>query len=154
VKRQNADGSLAFTVQPGHTFGAPNVQSLVNSVYPTTASPPNVLTLWSVTNPLATATLTRRSITVTPFSLPPDANQRGGGTPLDSGDVRVLNAVFRGGSVWCALTTVHDYGAGNVAAIQWFQVNATSGALVQQGIYGTGARTTSIPVSCPTRTAT
>jgi hypothetical protein len=39
VKLQNADGSLAFSVQPCHTFGAPNVESLVNSVYSTRASP-------------------------------------------------------------------------------------------------------------------
>jgi hypothetical protein len=51
--------------------------------------------------------------------------------------VRVLNAVFRGGSVWAALTTNHDWGDGHsVAALHWFQINATSGALVQQGIFG------------------
>ena len=47
-----------------------------------------------------------------------DCVQKGGGTPLDSGDPRVLNAVFRGGSVWCAITTGHNFGSGNVAAVQ------------------------------------
>jgi hypothetical protein len=136
VKMKNADGSMAFTIQPCHTYGAPGVEYLVNSVYPSSTGTQKVLTLWSLKNPTGTPTLTRQSITTDPFSLPPDAVQKGGGTPLDSGDTRVLNAVFRGGSVWCALTTAHNWGGGNVASIHWFQINATSGVLTQQGVFG------------------
>ena len=43
----------------------------------------------------------------------------------------------RGGSVWAALTTFHNWNESvNRAATHWFQINATSGALVQQGVYG------------------
>lgn len=136
VKMKNADGSMAFTIQPCHTYGAPGVEYLVNSVYPSSTGTQKVLSLWSLKNPTGTPTLTRQSITTDPFSLPPDAVQKGGGTPLDTGDTRVLNAVFRGGSAWCALTTAHNWGGGNVAAIHWFQINATSGALTQQGVFG------------------
>jgi hypothetical protein len=138
TKLKNADGSLCFTVQPCHTFGAPNVQHLVNSYFPTSASPTqNRLTLWSLTDPLTTPALAKRTVSTDPYSLPPDADQKGGGTPIDSGDVRVLNAVFRGGSVWTTLSTSHDWGDGiGVAACHWFQANATSGLLVQQGVYG------------------
>lgn len=135
VKMKNADGSLAFTIQPCHTYGAPGTQYLVNSIFPSG----NKVSLWSITNPTTTPTLTLRTITVSPYSLPPDAAQKGGGTPLDSGDIRVLNAIFRGGSVWCALTTAHNFGAGNVSAIHWFQINAPVGKLTQQGIYGSKA---------------
>lgn len=140
VKLKNADNSLAFTVQPCHTYGAPDSEYMVNSVYPTTAGgTKNKLTLWKLKSPTTAPTLTRLTITTDPYSLPPDAAQKGGGVPLDSGDVRVLNAVARGGSVWCALTTAHDWGAGNRAACHWFQLNATSGALTQQGVYGASA---------------
>jgi hypothetical protein len=149
VRLQNADGSFAFTVQPCHTYGASTVEYLVNSVYPSQAGTQNTLTLWSLTNPLASPALARRSVTTSPFSLPPDADQRGGGTPLDTGDVRVLNAINRGGSIWCVLTTVHDYGAGNVAAVHWFEINATSGGLTQQGIYGSRATHTFYPAVMP-----
>lgn len=136
VKMKNANGAMAFTVQPCHTYGAPSVEYLVNSVYPSSTGTQKALSLWSLSNPTTTPTLTLQSITTDPFSLPPDAVQKGGGTPLDTGDSRVLNAVFRGGSVWCALTTAHNWGDGNVASIHWFQLNATSGALTQQGVYG------------------
>lgn len=138
VKLKNADGSMAFTVQPSHTFGAPNTEYLVNSVYPSSTGTQNKLSLWSLQNPTTVPALTRKTITVSPYSLPPDAAQKGGGAPLDSGDVRALNAVFRGGSVWCAITTAHNFGAGNVSAVQWFQINAAAATLTQQGIYGSG----------------
>ena len=152
VRMRNEDGSFAFTIQPCHTYGAPQVEYLINSTYPTTTNPTrNRLSLWSLTNPLATSpTLTRRSIATDPFGLPPDAEQQGGGTPLDTGDVRMLNAVCRGGSVWSALTTSHNWGgATNAAAAHWFQVNPVSGALVQQGIYGARRRNYYYPAVMP-----
>lgn len=135
---KDSNGQMSFTVQPCHTFGAPDIQYFVNSLFPFTAAPAKALTLWSLKNPLTNPTLTGKKITVSPFTFPPFAAQKGNNEPLDSGDVRVLNAVYRGGSVWCALTTAHNFGPGNVAAIQWFQINATSGTLTQQGVYGAG----------------
>lgn len=136
VRLKNADGSPVFTLQPCHTYGAPGAEFLVNSVFPTSATQ-NKLSLWKLVNPTGSPTLTRVTITTDPYSLPPDAAQKGSGSiPLDTGDTRVLNAVFRGGSVWCALTTAHNWGAGNAASCHWFQLNATTGALTQQGIFG------------------
>ncbi|HEX8068999.1 MAG TPA: hypothetical protein VF546_03545 [Pyrinomonadaceae bacterium] len=137
VKLKNADGSLAFTVQPCHTHGAPQVQYLVNSYFPGSTAPVDKLSLWALKDPLGTPTLTRRTVTTSQYALPPQAKQKGGGKTLDSGDTRVLNAVFRGGSVWCALTTRHNWGDGtNVAAVHWFQLEAATGALTQQGVFG------------------
>lgn len=151
VRLANADGSNAFTVQPCHTYGAPQVQYFVNSLYPSAAnSTRNTLSLWSLTNPLTAPAISRRVVATDPYGMPPDAPQRGGGAPLDSGDVRMLNAVFRGGSVWSALTTFFNWGDGvNVASAHWFQINATSGALVQQGIFGAGRRSYCYPVVMP-----
>ena len=135
TKLKNGDGSLAFTVQPCHTFGAPGAEFLVNTAFPSSVGTRDYVTLWSVTNPSA-PTLTRKTIKVAAYGMPPDADQRGGGTPLDSGDPRVLNAVSRGGAVWCAFVTTHSFGGPPVAAIQWLQLNPTSGTLTQQGVYG------------------
>jgi len=75
-----------------------------------------------------------------PYALPPDATQKGGGEPLDTGDVRVLNAVFNSGTIWCALTTRHVWTSPpNTAAVHWFQINPFNSTLVQQGIYGAQA---------------
>ena len=135
TKLKNADGNMAFTVQPCHTFGAPQVQYLVNSYF-TTAATQTRLTLWSLTGPPTAPVLTSKTVTTAPYGQPPAADQKGPGAPLNSGDVRVLNAVSRGGSVWCALTTFHNWGeAVNRAAVHWLQINPT-GAIVQQGVYG------------------
>jgi hypothetical protein len=137
VRLRDADGSLSFTVHPCHTYGAPQAQYFVNSYFPRTKSPETKLSLWTLTDPLGTPALALSTITTDPYNLPPDAVQQGGAVPIESGDVRILNAVFRGGSIWCALNTQHNWGDNvNVAAVHWFQIEAASGALIQQGIYG------------------
>jgi hypothetical protein len=131
VRMRNPDNTLAFTLQPCHTFGAPMVEYLVNSRFPSG----NSLTVWRITNPLAPL-LTRASVTIAPYSLPPNADQKGGPPPLNTGDVRVLHAVFRGDSIWAVFTTVRNWGAGNRASVHWVQIRAAANALVQQGVFG------------------
>jgi hypothetical protein len=139
TKLKNGGGSMAFTVQPCLTFGAPQVEYLVNSYF-TGAATENQLTLWSITGTPTSPTLTGRTVTTAAYGQPPAADQKGGTPALNSGDVRVLNAVFRGGSVWCGLTTFHNWGESvNRAAIHWFQLNPATGALVQQGVFGAKA---------------
>ncbi|MEY2507782.1 MAG: hypothetical protein QOH01_2111 [Verrucomicrobiota bacterium] len=145
VRMKNADGSFAFTVQPCHTFGAPQAAYFVNSLFPSGQE----LSIWSLTNPLTQPRLTRRRVAVPAYDLPPDAEQKGGATALDSGDVRILHAIFRGGSIWTALTTRHQWAGGNAAAVQWFQIDATTGGLVQQGIYGADRRHYFYPAFAP-----
>ena len=145
VRMRNPDNTMAFTIQPCHTFGAPQVEYLVNSRFPSG----NTLTLWRITNPVGTPTLTRASVPTGAYSLPPNADQKGGAPPLNTGDVRVLQAVFRGDSVWLALTTNHNWGLGNRASVHWFQIRAAGNALVQQGIFGTRAAHYFYPAGCP-----
>jgi hypothetical protein len=146
VRLKDADGQLSFTVTPCHTFGAPQVEYMVNSKFPSG----NKLTLWNITNPTGTPTLTRTTVNVSSYSLPPNANQKGGGTALNTGDIRVLHAVFRGDSIWTALTTAHNWGAGtNRASIHWFQIRGATSTLVQEGIYGSSSKHYYYPAPCP-----
>ena len=147
VRMRNADNSPAFTIQPCHTFGAPQVEYLVNSKFPSG----NVLTLWRLTNPTSTApSLTRQQLTVSPYTLPPNAEQSGGAPAINTGDVRILHAVFRGDSIWTAFTTAHNWGgASNRASIQWCQIRAAVPAVVQQGVYGTSNFHYFFPAPCP-----
>ena len=146
VRLRDADGQLSFTVTPCHTFGAPQVQYLVNSSFPSG----NRLTLWSVVNPVSAPALARSNVNVSPYTLPPNAQQKGGGTPLNTGDVRMLHAVFRGDSVWAALTTAHNWGGStNRASIHWFQIRGADAALVQEGIYGGSTKHYYYPAQCP-----
>jgi len=141
VGMTNADGSLVFTLQPCHEYGTPGVEYLVNSLYPSASNPTsNSITVWTVANPVTGPTLTSVSVITDPYGIPPHADQQGNNAPLDSGDVRMLNAVFRDGAIWTALTTQRDWGEGvNRAAIQWFQVEATTGNLLRHGLYGATA---------------
>jgi len=144
VRMRNADNTLAFTIQPCHTFGAPQVEYLVNSLFPGGSG----LTLWHVTNPAAPV-LNRTVVSTSAYSLPPNADQNGGAPPLNTGDVRVQHAVFRGDSVWTALTTTRNWGLGNRASVHWFQIRAAASALVQEGVYGTRAAHYFYPAGCP-----
>jgi len=145
VKLKNANNTFAFTVQPCHTFGAPQVEYLVNSGFPSG----NFLTLWRITNPTGTPALTRVQLPVSPYNLAPNADQGGGGPPLNTGDVRILHAVYRG-DLWTAFTTAHSWGAGpNRAAVQWCQIRAATPAVVQQGVYGAANFHYFYPASCP-----
>jgi hypothetical protein len=143
---KNADNSVAFTIQPSHTFGAPQVEYLVNTGFPSA----NYLTVWSIVNPTTLPVLTRTQVAVSPYSLAPNAVQPGGVAPLNTGDVRVLHAVFRGDSLWTSFTTAHNWGAGaNRAAIQWCQVRAAAPTIVQQGVFGASAADYFYPAACP-----
>jgi len=143
---RNADNTMAFTIQPCHTFGAPQVEYLVNSAFPSG----NFLTLWQIQVSTGAPTLTRRQVRVSPYSLPPNADQSGGAPPLSTGDVRLLHAVFRGDSVWTAWTTAHNWGGGiNRASVQWCQIRAAAATVVQQGVYGTSNFHYFYPACCP-----
>ena len=145
VKMKNANNTMAFTIQPCHTFGAPQVEYLVGSLFPSGTS----LTLWRIANLPNPPVLTKATIPTAAYSLPPNADQRGGAPPLNTGDVRVQHAVFRGDSVWTAINTVRNWGAGNRASVHWFQIRAAANTLVQQGVFGTRDAHYFYPAGCP-----
>lgn len=146
VNMKNPNGSTAFTIQPCHTFGAPQVEYLVNSLFPSG----NSLTVWRLTQSGSSFSLTKASVATAAYSLPPNAPQKGNNAPLNTGDVRVLHAVFRGGSLWCALTTTHNWVAtASQASIHWFQIQPAAPSLVQQGIYGAASLSYFYPACCP-----
>lgn len=146
VGMRNADNSLAFTIQPCHTFGAPQTEYLVNSAFPSGS----YLTVWRIVPSGSSFALTRTVVSTAPYTLPPNAAQGGNNDPLNTGDVRVQHAVFRGDSIWCALTTAHSWVVGSSqAAIHWFQIRAAAPALVQQGVYGSANTHYFYPACCP-----
>ena len=96
-----------FTLRPALTFGTPGVEYLVsNSPFVTST----YFTLWSLTNPLSgSPTLTAQNVPVTASTAPPNADQQDGtggtsGCPapclIDTGDGRLLDLVYRNGSLW------------------------------------------------------
>jgi len=130
---RNADGSMAFGVQPALNLRAAGAQYLLN-----TTNEGQGVTQWSVTyaarqEPL----LKRRFIPTQSFQLAPNAKQPQADVEIETGDTRLTNVVFRHGMLWTAHTVAANWDAdSNVAAIHWLKLNARAGSVTQQGIYG------------------
>ena len=132
-------GFPSFTLQPALTFGAPGAFFLLSRSR--TAGSCDLI-VWGIANALSSPTLTTLTATAnrSNCTTPPNAVQLGGGTPLDSGDTRLNNAVYRNGSLWAAHSINMNFGTGDVAAIRWAQVDLsgwpTSVDIVQDGTLG------------------
>ena len=130
---RNPNGSLAFGLQPAHTFGTPGIEHLVNAT-----SDGQSLTQWNLSHPLHhPPLLSRRAIATVGYHLAPNAKQPGSAREIETGDTRFVNAVFRNGLLWTAHTVAVNWGEGtNVSGIQWFQLNPGGGVIAQHHVYG------------------
>ncbi len=117
-------GFLSFSLQPALTFGSPGTFFLVSASQTLHSCD---FIVWGIVNPLTSPTLSKlKAAAGGTCDVPPNAPQQGGGTPLDTGDTRPLNAVYRNGSVWAAHSTQANFGGGNVSAIRWVQIDVSS----------------------------
>jgi len=143
---RNTDNSGAFTVQPAVHFrgtgGNPSAY-LVNSLFPSGSQ----LTVWTLTNPIAfwsggAPSLARVFVNCRSYDLPPHALQSGSATRVDTGDIRLLNAVFQnvGGTqrLWTAHTTKFTWQGDSEARsnLQWYEIDVPSKTVVQQNGFG------------------
>jgi hypothetical protein len=130
---RNADGSLVFGLQPALNLRAAGAQYLLNAV-----PDGQGVTQWTITQPMRqTPALARRFIPTAEYHLAPDAKQDAGKVEIGTGDVRLVNVVFRHGLLWTAHTVAANWGdATNTAAIHWLQVNPRAGCITQQGVFG------------------
>ncbi len=143
---RNADGSLAFTVQPAAHFrgatGNPPAY-LVNALWPGGTS----LSLWTLTNPLGfwsggSPALGRVAVNCLRYDLPPDAEQPGTSIRIETNDARLLNAVYQnaGGTqrLWTCHTVRHTWGgdAEARATLQFYEIDVPSHAVAQQNRFG------------------
>jgi hypothetical protein len=132
-------GFPSASLQPALTFGAPGVFFLISQSR--TAGSCDLIA-WGIANALSSPALSALTATASRSSCttPPDALQPGGGIPLDSGDTRVINAVYRNGSLWTAQSINMNLGSGNVAAVRWAQVDLSgwpaSADILQDGTLG------------------
>ena len=114
-------GFDSFSLQPALTFGSPGTFFLVSA---SQTSGSCDLVVWGIQNPLSSPTLSSKLATAAgTCAIPPNAQQLGGRTPLDTGDTRLLNAVYRNNSLWTAHSILANFGSGNVSAIRWVQLD-------------------------------
>lgn len=130
---RNADGTLVFSLQPAVNLRAAGVQYLLNATNDGLG-----LTLWSFMQPpRQNPMLSRRYIPTVSYQLAPNAKQPLTRVPIETGDTRLGNVIFRHGMLWTAHTIAANWGDDeNVPAIQWLQINPRAGCVINQGVYG------------------
>ena len=116
-----------FTMQPAHTFGTPGAEYFlfegstnclavgwmdIISGTPVWHSPVQV----AVTSYTSTDKL-------------PGAPQLGNVNTIDTSDTRLLNTVYRNGSVW----TTHNLAANGKVEVAWYRINPGTGTVESQG---------------------
>jgi hypothetical protein len=114
VQLRNEDGTLADSITPVHQRGKPsaiNSQLLVNST--AIKVPATYLTVWKITDPTVTPlTISRNTIKgLLPYTYPASIAQLNWPATLDSGDTRILKAIYRSGFLY----TARDAGYTDVA---------------------------------------
>lgn len=108
-KLRNADGSLADSLVPLHQRGQPGAASVGLLVSATTflQQPASFVTVWKIADPLA-ATLSMAQFNIgglMPYRVPAPAQQLAQTATLDSGDTRILKAIYRNGFLYTARNT-------------------------------------------------
>jgi len=111
-------------IQPVHTFDTVLGEYFVSRASSTTL---RVRLLTGLPSP---PVLTEKGfVTVPNNSDPPDAPALGSTTPLDTVDSRLMNAVYRNGSIWIA----HCINVGGRAASRWYKINIVNVTLADYG---------------------
>jgi hypothetical protein len=128
------DGQLTLAPQPALAKGSPNAEYLLSSL-DFTGNGDNRIGVWAVTNRGAvgaggTPTLSSIIINSEAYAIPPPAPQKGASSTLDSGDDRMQQTEFTGGTIWGEMTTaVQPAGDSSVrAGGAWFQVKPVLGS--------------------------
>ncbi len=136
---KNADNSTAFTIQPAHSYNSSNTDYLVNT---TSSGSGDKLTLWKATNNSNSdprPTLTRSAtLNVGSYAVPPLAEQPGTSTRLNTGDARLLNAVWRGGGLWTTHSTACSFSGDPTtrSCLRYYQINPDTGTVLQNLTWG------------------
>ena len=140
------DGQQTLAPQPALSKGNPNAEYLLSSL-DFNGTGDHRISVWAVTNRNqvsagGTPTLSSIVINSEKYANPPKAPQKGATSKLDSGDDRMQQTPFVGGTVWGELTTaVQPAGDSSVrAGGAWFQVKPklgttgiTGASVVRQG---------------------
>jgi len=127
----NDDGSNASAIQPAHRYTADDIMYLLN------AGSSGNLTLWTVSTPFSdTAAITATNVSVPGFDNPPDAEQPDTDTRIETNDTRLLQALMRDDGIWTAQTVAMDWGTGDRAAIQLYEIKADGTGLLNQVTFG------------------
>ncbi len=129
---RDRSGSSAFSIRPVIVHGAPDAYYLVS--FPFTYGGSG-FTLFTLSSPLTSPSLTARTVPVAAWSEAPDAGQLGGGAqPIESGGSGITNEpVYRDSSLWL----VHSIRrSGGYSGIRYLRVSTVTGTVEEDGSLG------------------
>ncbi|MGB6680631.1 MAG: PPC domain-containing protein [Candidatus Bathyarchaeia archaeon] len=143
---QNEDASLAFTIQPCDTLSSETYEYLVNTDH---WSSGDGVTVWRITKAWP-PTLTRvGTVNVGSYTIPPDAEQMGSGTRIDTIDCRLFNAVCRNSYVYTTYPAAYDWGSGVRSIVRYLKINpATATTVWNEGFGATNSYYYMPAISC------
>jgi len=122
-----------WAIKPAHHYGNTSSAYLINTELGGGSS----VTLWRIDNPLTNPTLSQQDIiNVASYSSPVSAVEKGSNDNLDAGFTFTQDCVWRNGYLYTAFTTKHDWGSGNVDAIQYLKINTKTNGLPIDAVYG------------------
>ncbi len=127
-KDLSMDGSLVFAVEPALTFGPAPAEYFLSALDPN-GTGDNRIGVWALTDVArvshgGTPHLSSVIVNSEPYAIPPQADQKGSISQLDSGDDRMQQTQFIDGEIWGELdTAVTPAGDTNQrAGAAWFRV--------------------------------
>jgi hypothetical protein len=140
-------GAIAASVQPALTTGTPSAEYFLNSLDPNGTGDQRI-GLWALTDPGAvstggTPTLSSVVLSSEAYASPPNAQQRGATSLINTGDDRMQQTQFINGNIWGELTSAVTIPGDSAqrAGAAWFQVQPqlsgsgtlAAGTLLNQG---------------------
>jgi hypothetical protein len=130
----NQDGSPVFTWKPAEPITPLTGSWMINTQW----SGSNWVSLWRLTNPLAAPpTLTlMATVAVNAYALPPDADQPGTTTDIETNTCYTQDVVFCSNLLYTGFTIGHNWGAGLRSALRYLTVNTATLSAVTDVTYG------------------
>jgi hypothetical protein len=133
----------AFTVQPAQHYSPTNLSGNPLFMVSTIFGADRVYELWRVKGAVGSRpTITKTNVIGQPYSIPPNAKHKGESALFDTSDNRMLQVIFRNGSLWNSFSTGCSFGAPpneSCARIVQIVPNETSGAAGFEASIGGGA---------------
>ena len=122
---RNPTGSDS-SMQPAHTFGTPGAEYIVyegsGNLHIASVTFPGGVPTWADLGPVSVTSFTSTSFL-------PGVPQLGNSNTIDSGDTRVLNGVYRNGTLW----TTHHVANGGKIEVAWYGIDPGSLTVSTQG---------------------
>ena len=123
-----------FSLHPVQVLGTSSVHYLVATYWPGALITSSVLQLITVSGvPPAVPVITEKDLLIPLASLAPSSPQLGASATIDSGDIRVSDAVYQDGKIWLGFSAscLPAGDTSNRSCARMIQLNTTSGTVMQ-----------------------